>query len=286
MQVNIKERIETIMNNIDQLPSIPEVASKIINMVNDPNVSFKDVSEEISKDQAMTTNILKLSNSAYFSKGKEISSVERAMVTLGLKEVKNIIMLLATKPVLDKPVIGYDLDKGALWHHGLLVANISNRIALMKKRKDIADVVFTGGIIHNVGKVVVALYVKTAFNIIMQTVEQKHVPFTAAEKVVMGYNHQEVGERILKKWKFPPVLQAIVRFYNEPDTAPPEYLYEVSIVHIANMLALMAGVGIGNDGLFHELNQTALQTVGLNDSELNELYAKIPEMIKQMREFH
>ena len=100
MQVSIKERIETIMNNIDQLPSIPEVASKIINMVNDPNVSFKEVSEEISKDQAMTTNILKLSNSAYFSKGKEISSIERAMVILGLKEVKNI---MESKPSEEKP---------------------------------------------------------------------------------------------------------------------------------------------------------------------------------------
>ena len=195
-------------------------------------------------------------------------------------------MLLATKPVLDKPVIGYDLDKGALWHHGLLVANISTRIALMKKRKDIADVVFTGGIIHNVGKVVVALYVKSAFQQIMNAVETKGMVFTDAEKEIMGYNHQEVGEIILKKWKFPPVLQAIVRYYAEPDKAPPEFLYEVSIIHIANVLALMAGVGVGNDGLFHEMNQKAIDTVTLTDDEMNDIFNKIPELIKQMREFH
>src|SRR4030042_7185508 len=189
MQTDIKQRIESVINNIDQLPSIPEIASKVINMVNDPNVSFKQVSEEISKDQAMTTNILKLSNSAFFSKGKEISSVERAMVTLGLKEVKNIIMLLATKPVLDKPVIGYDLEKGSLWEQSLLVATLSNNIALMINRKDIADVVFTGGIIHNVGKVVIALYVQSAFKQIVELVNTKSMSFHLAERSIMGYDH-------------------------------------------------------------------------------------------------
>jgi len=175
MHEHIKQRIETVINNIDQLPSIPEVAVKIMNMVNDPNVSFKLIGEEISKDQAMTTNILKLCNSAYFSKGKEITSIERAIVTLGLKEVKDIIMVIATKPVLDKFVIGYDLAKGDLWKQGLVVSTIAKNIALKKNRKDIADVVFTGGIIHNVGKVVLALFVQSTFSEILGTVESKNI---------------------------------------------------------------------------------------------------------------
>jgi len=284
MQINIKDRLDSIINNIDQLPSIPEVASKIINMVNNPDVSFKQVADEISKDQPMTANILKLSNSAYFSKGKEISSIDRAIVTLGLKEVKNIVMVIATKPVLDKPVTGYDLDKGALWAHGLLVANISSNIAVLKKRKDVADIVFTGGIIHNVGKVVVSLYIKMAYRDILECVQSKGLSFTAAEKEIMGYNHLEIGEKILKKWKFPPVLQSIVRYYSEPDKAPAENRFEVCTVHIANGLALMAGIGLGSDGLYHEFNQKALATVGLTEPEINELYAKIPEMMKQLKD--
>ena len=133
-------------------------------MVNNPDVSFKQVALEISKNQAMTANILKLCNSAFFSKGKEITSIDRAIVTLGLKEVKDIVLLVAAKPVLEKPVIGYDLAQGDLWKQGLAVATMSRDIALNKKRKEIADVVFTGGIIHNVGKVVIALYVQQAIH--------------------------------------------------------------------------------------------------------------------------
>ena len=142
MRSDIKTRIESVISNLNQLPSIPDVVTKIINLVNDPNVSFKLIADELSKDQAMTTNILKLANSAYFSKGKEISSIDRAIIILGLKEVKDIILVVATKPVLDRVIIGYDLAKGDLWKQGLVVATISKKIAMDKKRKDIADVVF------------------------------------------------------------------------------------------------------------------------------------------------
>jgi len=284
MHEHIKQRIETIISNIDQLPSIPEVASKIINMVNDPNVSFKAIAEEISKDQSMTTNILKLCNSAFFSKGKEITSIDRAIVTLGLKEVKDIVMVVATKPVLDKFVIGYDLAKGDLWKHGLVVATVSKNIAMDVSRKDIADVVFTGGIIHNVGKVVLALFVQSTFKDIMAAVETKSITFSQAERDIMGFSHQEVGEKILTKWQFPTVLKSIVRFYQDPEQAPKEHRAEVSIVHIANTLSLMAGIGIGSDGLYHQLNGTALEVLGIKEDLLEKQFSRIPETIKQVRD--
>ncbi len=284
MHEHIKDRIQSIINNLNQLPSIPEVASKIINMVNNPEVSFKLIADELSKDQAMTTNLLKLCNSAYFNKGKEITSVERAIVTIGLKEVKDIVMIVATKPVLEKSLIGYDLAKGDLWMQGLVVASIAKKIALDKGRKDISDVVFTGGIIHNVGKTILALFVQSTFKDILTAVQTKNITFNQAEKEIMGFNHQEVGEKILEKWNFPPVLKNIVRYYEDPENAPAEYKTEVSIVHLANVIAIMAGIGIGSDGLYHQLSEFAVKTTGMNEDQLSQIYAKTPEMIKQIKD--
>ena len=284
MDQNIKQRIDSIIGNLDQLPNFPEVASKVINMVSNPDVSFKQVAQEISKNQAMTANILKLCNSAYFSKGNEITSIDRAIVTLGLKEVKDIVLLVTAKPVLEKPVVGYDLGQGDLWKQGLAVATMSRDIALNKKKKEIADVVFTGGIIHNVGKVVIALYVQQAFKKILERVQAQSIPFHQAEKDIMGYNHQEVGEKILEKWNFPPVLRSIVRFYQEPENAPAEHRLEVSIVHVANAICLMGGIGIGNDGLYHEIKDDAIKKAGLTPDELEELYSRVPEILKQIRD--
>lgn len=281
MQIPIQQKIESIINNLDRLPSIPEVATKVISMVNNPSIAFKLVADEISKDQAITANILKLCNSAYFNRGKEITSVERAIVTMGMKEVKDMVIVATSKSVLDKAVIGYNLDKGEMWNHGLAVAVLSKDIVMKTKKKDIADIAFTGGIIHDVGKTVIALFVQSTFKEILKVVEEDQIPFEMAEKKVMGFDHQEIGEKILAKWKFPEVLKAITRFHHEPGNAPNEFKFIVSAVHIANVICLMAGIGIGSDGLYHELNESALAAVGLKSDDLDELYANAPELLQK-----
>jgi putative nucleotidyltransferase with HDIG domain len=279
MHEQMKQRLEQVINNIGQLPSIPDVASKVISMVNNPDTSFTQIAEEISKDQAITTNVLKLCNSAYFSRGKEILSVERAAVTLGTKEVKDIVFVAATKSILDKEIMGYDLAKGDLWKHGLAVAVLSKQIAQLKKKNEIADVVFTGSIIHDVGKTVLALYVQSAFKEIIALVESKQITFQSAEREIMGFDHQEIGEKILTKWSFPQILKDIVRFHHEPENSPPESKLLVSIVHIANTICLMGGIGVGSDGLYHQISDEAIKTAGLNDRELEKLYSNLPDTI-------
>jgi len=197
MHEHIKQRILQIITNIDQLPSIPVVVTKIINMVNDPEIDFRKVAEEISKDQAITTDILRVCNSAYFSKGKEITSIDRAIVTLGIKEVKDIVVLTTAKQVLNKPVVGYDLEKGDLWKHNLVVAMLAKKIATDKKKRALADVVFTGGIIHDVGKTILALFVANTFKEILALTQEKQIAFNAAEREIMGFDHQEIGEKVL-----------------------------------------------------------------------------------------
>jgi putative nucleotidyltransferase with HDIG domain len=222
-----------------------------------------------------------LCNSAYFSRGNEILSVERAAVTLGIKEVKDILFIAATKSILDKEILGYDLSKGELWKHGLAVAVLSKNIAMMKHKKEIADVAFTGGIIHDVGKTVLALYVQSSFKEILALVDSRQITFQAAEKEIMGFDHQEIGERILSKWGFPQKLKDIVRYHHQPEDAPADSKLLVSIVHIANTICLMGGIGIGSDGLYHQLSSEAIQTVGLKDSELELLYSGLPDIVNQ-----
>jgi HD-like signal output (HDOD) protein len=193
MHKHIKHRIESIITNLDQMPSIPEVASKILNMVNDPEVSFRHVAEEISKDQAMTTNILKLCNSAYFSKGKEITSVDRAIVTIGLKEVKDIVMVVATKPVLNKFIIGYDLAKGDLRQQGIVVATVAKDIALKITRKDIADVVFNRRHHTQCRQGGAGPFRAEHLKDIQEAVETNNITFSEAERDIMGFKPPGCG---------------------------------------------------------------------------------------------
>ena len=177
--------------------------------------------------------------------------------------------------------MGYDLARGELWKHGIAVAVLSKRIAVLKNQKAIADIAFTGGIIHDVGKTVLALFVQNTFREILDLAQSRQIQFSDAEKEIMGFDHQEIGEKILTKWKFPEVLKSIVRYHHEPQKAPAEYLPIVSIVHIANTLCLMAGVGIGADGLYHELSDAAIKTLGLTNREMEDLYGDMPRVLDQ-----
>ena len=284
MHEHIKERIKTVIANLNALPSMPEVVTRIINMVNDPNVDFKLVADEISRDQAITTNILKIANSAYFSKGKEIASVEKALVTLGMKEVKDIVVVAATKQVLDKPIIGYDLAKGELWKHNVAVAMLAKKIAIDKKKKNLADLVFTGGIIHDVGKTMLAIYVANTFKDIIQSTVDNQITFAQAEQLLLGFDHQEIGQIILKKWQFPESLQNIVRYHHDADNAPQSDMEAVAIVHVANTICQMAGIGIGGDGLYYELSGKGIEATDMDDNELQHYYSITPELLKMAKQ--
>ncbi|MGL4368896.1 MAG: HDOD domain-containing protein, partial [Spirochaetota bacterium] len=116
---------------------------------------------------------------------------------------------------------------------------------------------------------------------ILETAQTKQISFSDAEHEVMGFDHQEIGEKVLEKWQFPEVLRAIVRYHHIPDQAPQQYRQIVSIVHVANAICLMAGVGIGSDGLYHELSENAVKAAELSQAELEQLYSSVPELLKQ-----
>jgi HD-like signal output (HDOD) protein len=99
----------------------------------------------------------------------------------------------------------------------------------------------------------------------------------------MGFDHQEIGEKVLEKWQFPEVLRAIVRYHHDPMMAPAAHREVVSFIHVANTICLMAGVGIGNDGLYHSLNEEAVNLIGYNSPELEALYAGVPEILAQAK---
>lgn len=84
--------------------------------------------------------------------------------------------------------------------------------------------------------------------------------------------------------ELPPVLRSIVRFYQDPELAPAEHQLEVSIVHVANAICLMGGVGIGNDGLYHEMKDQAIKKAGLTQNDLESLFGRMPELLKQIRD--
>ncbi|MBE7413447.1 MAG: HDOD domain-containing protein [Leptospiraceae bacterium] len=279
----MKEKIDAVLSDVNKLPSISNVVIKVMEMVRDPAVSIQDLATEISKDPAITATIIKLSNSAYYRASKPIKTVQESLMTLGIKVVKEIILVTAAKGIFYKDVQGYQIEAEAMWLHSLIVAELSFRISQHKKLTLPKDLVFTAGLLHDVGKMIMAQFFPSVLFNIKNEVKDSKEPFTELEKKYFGYDHQEVGKKALEKWNFPEELIEVIAYHHNPEEAK-KFPLLTAVVHIANTIAIVSGVGIDIGGISQPLSKVALQVTGVTEKDLQDYYLMIPDLEKSLAE--
>jgi len=285
MTISLKEEIQEKLKNLDRLPSFPEVVHKVIKMIRNPDVDFRDLAKEIIKDPGLTSDIIRLSNSAYYHPTKEIRSIEEAIKILGLNTLKEIILVAAARGILKQPVDGYKLESRDMWEHSLMVAYLSMQITEeLKLNNPPKDVSFTTGLMHDCGKIVLASTFKKAILLIQQEYQKNNeISFITLEKKYIGYSHPEIGAFLLKKWNFPEeLIDAVLHIY-EPEKSKINPTL-TSIVHIANWITISAGIGIDIMGMNESLSEFALKHLKINDEKLSLYYESIPDFLEQIKD--
>jgi len=258
-------RMDKIISDVKSFPSMSNVAVKILKLIDDPQSSAAKIEELLRYDPGITANILKLTNSAYFGLSSRIGSVRQAIVLLGWKQLGKLVVASCVNAILDKPVPGYDLPAGELWRHSIAVSVAAE---LLAKELGISadDEIFTAALLHDLGKLVLGNYVKKDLQAI-EAAAGEGIPFHAAERQVLGTDHAEIGARLLKSWSFPASLVKSVRWHHEPD-GPKDPGAIIDLVHVANMLCLMIGIGVGREGLRYEPSPAATKRLGLKTLQL------------------
>ncbi len=260
-----EQKYRKIVSKIHSLPSISGVAPKILGILDDPNSSAEEVQETLRLDPGLTANILKLTNSAYFGLPNKVGSVKQAVVMLGWRKLVKIVLATCVNAVMDKPIPGYDLPSGELWRHSVAVSVTAE--GLMKELgREPDDRIFTAALLHDLGKLVMGEFVAEDLEAIRLAAE-KDVPFQMAEREILGTDHAEIGAMLLESWSFPSNLIEAVRWHHEPDSAEnPGTL--IDIVHVANVLCLMLGIGAGVEGLHYRPSTTVTKRLGLKPKQL------------------
>ncbi|HRG47588.1 MAG: HDOD domain-containing protein [Leptospiraceae bacterium] len=277
----MKDQIDIILKDIHKLPPMSNVVIKVMTLIQDPAVSIHDLATEISKDPAITASIIKLSNSAYYRASKPIRTVQESLMTLGIKTVKEIILLTASKKILNKDLPGYQLEAEAMWLHSLVVAELSARISIQKKTNIPKDLAFTSGLLHDIGKVILAQFFPSKILEIKQELKTSKLSFTEVERKYFGYDHQEVGMKALETWNFPEELKEVVAYHHNPELAV-KFPKLVAMVHIANQISVISGIGIDIGGISHELSAQAVKILGITESDIESYYLSIPEIQKSI----
>jgi len=261
--------LKDIVSQVGSLPPLPDTALKLMEVMNDPFSSMDDIVEAIKYDQAITGEVLKLCNSAFFGLSRKVTSLNDAMITLGTVKVLQLVMSVHTNSILSHEQKGYGLQPGVLWKHSVAVALASSLFGQRIKLANVS-VAFTAGLLHDIGKVILNQHVAEEFAEIVRRVADEDTSFCEAEHQVLGFSHEEVGSMIAEQWKLPDAIVRCIRFHHTPGQLdPPDTL--VDTVYLANCVCLLLGVGLGEDGLCYRADQKVCERHGLSERDLEEV---------------
>lgn len=274
--------ILTIIKRIDELEPIPQVANKIMSIVEEPDSSLSELSEVITYDQGVTANLLKLCNSAFFGLPRKIESVHQAVVYLGMDQVVDLVMMSAAARNLKKEQEGYDLKEDELWRYSVSSALIARELAEKKGSKN-NHLLFTAALLKDIGKIILSRYVADSFETINTLVSEHGYSFREAEKEVVGIDHAELGGMVAKKWNFSSKMVRIIRNHHLPKGAS-NIDFETSIIYLADTLCMMIGIGVGSDGLAYRFYRDVIDSLEFSERDFQEVIAGFGDNLEKVEE--
>ena len=259
--------IDDIINGIDTLKPIPPVAAQIMALAEDEYSSMSDIADLIVHDPSITASLLKICNSAYFGLTRQIESVRDAITLLGMDQIIELILLNGTAENFKDEPAGYGLGEGELWHHAVLSAHVAKVLAENTGRTSNKHLIFTAALLKDIGKIIMGRYVAFSYEKINILVHSKGYSFNEAEKEIIGMNHEELGARIGKKWRFGDKLIYMIRNHhmtdetcrNDPETA---------LIYLADIVCMMIGFGTSLDGLAYRFYGEVLDRMNMTEKDL------------------
>jgi HD-like signal output (HDOD) protein len=264
----LMERLE----RIEDIPALPAALVRIWELTTNVETSAEDLAKALSADPGLTGSVLRLANSAYLGFPRKVSTVKQAVVVLGFETVRN----LATGASVFRALRSGRADADAMFRHGLATA-VTARMLVERRTPREAGTGFCAGILHDLGKLVVAAFLPDAHAELVAAVEQG-ADYDEAEIAAVGMPHTRVGEWFAQRWSFPEELEAAVRWHHAPHEAPAHALC-VAAVHAGDVVAHRCGAGGSGRPAAPEPRAEALETLRIGAEDLDGLTETVQEMI-------
>lgn len=268
--------VKDIVARIDQLEPVPPIAGQILALAQAPDSSMSDIAELILNDPALTANLLKTCNSAYFGLNRKVDSVRDAIGFVGLDHVVQLVLLDSVSPSFKKNPRGYGLGEGELWRHAVTSAHTAKALADQLGRSEHKHLIYTAALLKDIGKLILGRFVAFSFEEINILVNSKGFSFNDAEKKIIGMNHEELGAMIGQKWCFSDKLNFIIRHHHLSNESARQDL-ETSLVYLADIICMMMGVCTGADGLSYRFYSDVLKRLDLTEKDLQAIMAQTDE---------
>jgi putative nucleotidyltransferase with HDIG domain len=260
---------------------LPFVARKVLKTMSRESSSSSELCDIMEKDQTIAARVLKISNSAFYGLRQEVSSLKQAIMILGFSTIKSLVLSASTKSIYKK----FGITEQLLWDHSVGVA-ISARLISARFGSEMEDIAFLGGLMHDLGKVVMNNETPAVFAEVMMKVYNDDIDSITAEEEVYGYNHTEVGSGVISKWGFAPVLIKILEKHHLNKCSLNEIkdlkvANGVACVNLADNICRFLGIGFkepNDEIVLHEFPSAVF--LEMSEEKLNGLVKDIDETYK------
>jgi putative nucleotidyltransferase with HDIG domain len=255
--------LKEIVTRIDSLPSLPSIYVELVEELKSEDASMQKVGDIIAKDIGLTAKVLKLVNSSFFGMPQQIINPAKAASLLGLDLIKAIVLTSATFDKFKKLKFhGFSIDQ--LWDHAMTVASFGKAIAahVGMDRKE-TESAFMSGLLHDVGKLLVAAYLPDKFVDILKLMRNEAISMSAAETRIVGTTHAAIGAYLLGLWGLPAPIIDAAAFHHEPSKKSINCAKPLLIVHVANAFAQNTDKLHDNQGIVEGVDYPFLKAAGV-----------------------
>lgn len=262
------ERTNPNRINFKNIPVQAGIISNIINVDINSNNCFRELDDFISSDQGVASLVLRVVNSALYSRGNKVGTIPLAISLLGYSVVRSLALLAFSRSLFSHTK--NELFRLHIWQHSLLTAIASQTICRRLGEAKLSDEAFIAGLMHDTGKVLMFSHNPDLYEKVLKQVFEDNCTSFYAERKLFGFDHCQVGIEAVVEWKLPARFNG---YMGEDLTQPrPEMLGDASLLSLvaANYVIKAAGIGAKQSDEY-ETKKAALLSYGLKDELCEEL---------------
>jgi putative nucleotidyltransferase with HDIG domain len=281
-----EKRVELILQQLEELPTLPAVAVKVLEVTGDDKSTLNDVVRLIASDPVLTTRILQLVHRADLGVRGEVSSIERAVQLLGFEAVRSAVLAISAFQAMGgeaQPVKGH-FSREEFWKHCVAVACCAELLADAVKRDGVnPSEAFICGLLHDLGKVALDAILPKSFSRVVEAADLLRGNIADLERQIIGLDHMVTGKRLAERWQLPAVIRDCAWLHGQHPSALPATVRQprmVNLVTLADLLVREQHLGYSGNYTFGVSRQPLLDACGLTQPQVDHAMARLVNQIE------
>ncbi len=271
------QRKQEVLLGIERLPTLPKVVHEVIRLTNDSKSCGDDFVSLFSNEQTLTAKMLRMVNSPFYGFRFKVTTIPKAIRILGHKSLRSLVLASSCSRLFQTASVEYGYPENGLWVHSVTVAQLASYLAKnrMKFSADTADELFVVGLLHDIGKILLARELsKYSDECVKFMVDSETLDVTEMEREVLGIDHCEVGGVIISRWKIGSAIEDLINSHHghhHENKNCRAALYS-AVLSFADFLCDEMKVGIDKDCRWVDsIPDSLVETLGLDDQALEQI---------------